>query len=221
MWLWLQQAPDGATSYCFTLPHQHVGAQSSPEKGLVCPEGNKTAWTWLPSSLTWLPHLTKSLRNWLVPTFLVASPGPGREEGKTLLTDPQSQSPAPIPALPAFCFATRTWAPSSPQSLAYRLSQGESSLRQRGWMRDYAQPHHRPPACLTGSPLPWLCHSLRTWLGVVALSCHGSRPTLGALGQPEWGTKCSASSWAHPFFSLPMPQFHPQPKTYRVPKMRT
>lgn len=63
-----------------------------------------------------------------MPTFPATPPGPGREVSEPLLVDPQSQSPAPIPALAAFCFATRTWAPTSPQSLAYRASQGESSL---------------------------------------------------------------------------------------------
>lgn len=148
------------------------------------------------------PHLTAptytrvSGTSWRQPC-LQHPQAQGREEGEPSLTDPTSQSLALIPALPALCFATRTWAPTSPQSLASRPCQGESSLRKGGSMRHYAYPHPRPPACLTGSPLPCLCHSLRTWLGAVTLSCHGTRPTLGTLKQPVWGTNCSPSSWAY------------------------
>lgn len=81
-----------------------------------------------------------------------------KEEEEWSLTDPRSQSSALIPALPALCFATRTGAPTSPQSLTPRPCQGESGQRQGRWTRHHSHPHPRCPVCLMGFPtaLPML-----------------------------------------------------------------
>jgi len=143
------------------------------------------------------PHLHRSqeLAGTHLPRGIPRPRGKGR-------TDPRRQCLALVLALPALCIATRTWAPTLPQSMASRLCQGESSLSRGAWIRHYTNPHPRPPACLASLSLPCLCHSLRTWLGVVALSCHGPRPTLGALRQPVWGTDGSPGSWAHSLLSI-------------------
>lgn len=117
----------------------------------------------------------------------------GKEEGEQSLTDPRSQSPA-LPALPALCFATRTWLPTSPRSLTPGHAKGRVA-RGKGVGRSTIPtliPDIQP--VLRVSPLPCLCCSLKKWLGVVALYCCGPRPAPGALRQTVWDTNCPASN---------------------------